>query len=447
MYNNIINSRVVRSFTCILFMVAVIFVPINNNSIMKAKTMTKNDGVLNYKQQVSKGNAKKIARKHLDAVIYDSSNNGKKWGNRTKIANGTPLYDAEKKLCAYVFDLKEKEKDAGYIVVGCNENYPPIIEYSMEGKFVMDSTPLKESELIIYDGQLDYYKVDRDSELAMDIHTNEKQDLRNLEKKEGEKHTEEWQMMEAAFETDENSQENSQISTLSSTPPYAGNDFITNPFNYESGYIAYSNSFVPSYRFVKYLTMYDVPGHVHYCVPVAMTNMLMYWHERKFYKLMYGNSWKDSFELLYNFSGGSAEKDVKDAPRAFQKYLDLFHIKNANIRYYEEEDFIDSKTGKYSAEKAWELMKAEILGDAPFLLAINNHYNYADDSAYSAHAVLVLGYQEFKYSTKQYYTDSKYSRYLLIQDGWISTPDRYINTTVGYDYPNSRLVTFYFIGK
>ena len=439
MNNNIINSRVVRSFTCILFMVAVIFVPINNNSIMKAKTKTKNDGVLNYKQQVSKGNAKKIARKHLEAVIYDSNSNGKKWGNRTKIANGTPLYDAEKKLCAYVFDLKEKEKDAGYIVVGCNENYPPIIEYSMEGKFIMDSTPLKESELIIYDGQLDYYKVDRDSELAMDIHTNEKQDLRNLEKKEGEKHTEEWQMMEAAFETDENS----QISMLSSKPPYTGteNDVITSPFDYESGYISYSNSFVPSYRYAKYLTTNDVPGHEHYCLPVAMTNLLMYWHERKFYHLMYGNSWENSFELLYNFTGGNAVKDIPVAPQAFQRYLDLFHIKNANIRYYEREDFIDPKTKKYSAEKAWELMKEEILGDAPFLLAVNYHY------CYEFHTVLVLGYQEFKYSTKQLYTNSNYSRYLLIQDGWTSAPDRFIHTTVGHDYPNSRLITFYFIGK
>lgn len=443
MKNSILYCRTVKCCICILLMVAVIFVPINNNRIVEARTKTKDDGVLNYKQCVSKGNAKKIARKHLNAVIYDSNRNDKKWGNRTKIADVTPLYDAEKHLCAYAVDLKEEEKDAGYIVVGCNENYPPIIEYSLEGKFVKDSAPLKESELLVYDGQMDYYKVSRDSELAVDIHTNEKQELGKLEKKEGEKHTEEWKMMEAAFETDENSQENSQISTLSSTPPYTGtgNDFITNPFNYESGYISYSNSFVPSYRFVKYLTMYDVPGHVHYCVPVAMTNMLMYWHERKFYNLMYGNSWKDSFELLYNFTGGSAVKDVTDAPRAFQKYLDLFHIKNANIRYYEKEDFIDPKTRKYSAEKAWELMKAEILGDAPFLLAVNDHYNYG------SHAVLVLGYQEFKYSTKQYYTDSKYSRYLLIQDGWISTPDRYINTTVGYDYPNSRLVTFYFIGK
>lgn len=438
MNNNIVNCRVIRYSFFAFFSIAIILTYVDSYQFT-ARAKTKQHSKLGYENNVSKGNAKRIAKKHIEEVICNYEKDCKKWNYKTKVGTVIPLYDADRELCAYVFELKQSQRDAGYIVVGCNDDYPPIIEYSMEGKFIDDSRSIKESEFLVYDGRFNYYKADEKSKLAIDIRTNEKENLRSLGKEGNNKYTEEWNMVEASLDTNSNN----QISTLSSELPHTktDEDFITKPSDYESGYISFFHSEVPCYAYVNYLTMYDLLGYEHYCVPVAMTNLLMYWHERKFYNLMYGTSWKDSFELLYKYTGYNATKDLSLAPRAFQKYLNLFNIQNANIRYYDTVDFVDPKTGEYDSEKAWELMKEEILGDAPFLLSVEDHFRYGN------HAVLVLGYQEFKYSNVQFYTDCKYSRYLLIEDGWSNSPNRYIHSTVGWDYPKSIIVTLYFIGK
>lgn len=74
-------------------------------------------------------------------------------------------------------------------------------------------------------------------------------------------------------------------------------------------------------------------------------------------------------------------------------------------------------------------------------------FNMHEHYAYGNHCVLALGYVQFEYDKKQFYTDSKYSRYLRIADGWTKTADRFVHINVGSDYVNNSMVTLYFIGK
>ena len=74
-------------------------------------------------------------------------------------------------------------------------------------------------------------------------------------------------------------------------------------------------------------------------------------------------------------------------------------------------------------------------GGYPFIFCVYNHY------LYDSHAVLALGYTEFTYTTKQSSTNSKYSRYLRIADGWSNLPNRFIHVKVGHSSSVKGMIT------
>lgn len=63
------------------------------------------------------------------------------------------------------------------------------------------------------------------------------------------------------------------------------------------------------------------------------------------------------------------------------------------------------------------------------------------------YAVLALAYTEYVYASKQFVTDSKYSRYLCVADGRSNLANRYVNVSVGSDFSQDEMVTLYFVGK
>lgn len=364
---------------------------------------------LNYKKGIKKSDARKIAKLHLNSVVKQGSDCGD-WTNSTKIVRELPLYDMVDTLCAYAFELGNKKEDAGYIVVGINEEYTPIIEYSTTGRFLKDT--LSEQEYLVYDGTLDYYKTTKNSEKMSNIHKKESKDKQAVSG-ERTKHCSEWKSMEQ------------EVCLYSSNPPEYGVE-ITKPDIYESGYSKVSWNYVPSYHAVHYFTTNSFPALNKFgCLPTATTNLLYYWHERRFYNLM-NSSWENTFSLIYDYLGINSQGGgyISRVPDALDRYLFSMGVETGVTHHWS------------AAETTWERMKKRIDDGEPFIYSIKEHAFYQ-----GSHAVLALGYRNYKYS------DGSNSSYLCIADGWIDLPDRYVHTEAGSLSEYNEMATLYFVGK
>ena len=462
-------NRMMKKVFCYIMIVAFCFLSFKNSGVRVEAKRQKSSDFKKYSQK----EAKSIGKKQVSALI---KNKGEIASDiKIKAERSQFIYNAEKELCAYAFDIKKNGEDSGYVVVGANEEYPPIIEYALTGRFLDNSVCLNGGEYLIYDGGVNYYKAKNEESVAKNIHTKKEVELEELKKERRMRtvdHSSEWDAINSATledkaeinevnvsETDKDEEPMKEEINLTgngaSLYRYSRDSNVdtavyplTDPGKYESNYISRSSSQVYCYSYANYLDMYKINGYSHYCVSLAATNLLMYWHERKFYNLMYGGSWENSFLALHNFMGGnSAIKSLEDVPRALERYLNIFGITNANIRYHEYMDFYtaNGKNHDRTQDAVWDFMKEEIRGGAPFLFTPHMHCYYSDNT--SDHALLALGYQEFKYKNIQESTGRNYSGYLLVEDGWSSQPNRYVNFTVGSEWLYSSFVTLYFIGK
>ena len=406
----------VKKCVCLVFVLSIILTGLRSSTVIIV-AKDKKEKVLNYKQGVGKTNAKKVAEFHIESLVEKKKERGK-WNKKPRIKKEIPLYDNQKKICAYVFELSNGNEDAGYVIVGNNEQYAPVIEYSTSGRFWEGE--LKDSEYIIYDGSLGYYKASDDSKVVTDIHNKDLKYKKNYEKKKRSNHTEEWAALEMQAEQ----------YWGESTPPHTDDSpVITNTENYESGYISRSSKYVPSYSYVKYFTVNDFPETGN-CVPVAGLNLLLYWHERKFFDLVYG-TWQDTYYKLYSYfgTGPKGTSNLKNVKNGLDKYLFEKGVQTGITHYWDSDD------------TSWNEMKYRLDFGEPFI------YVVSDNCIYDDHAVLALGYVEYTYSSVQFYTESKYSRYLCLADGWTPYADRYVNIDVGNAISQDEMITLYFVGK
>ena len=113
----------------------------------------------NCDETIDEQMASKIAQKHIQSVIQlnkDQDTSNWHWGMHL----GTPLkmYDLTEKISAYCFEVfDELDEDCGYVVVGANNNYAPIIEYNFKDKFYPSVEAEKRGATrVLYLGGVDY---------------------------------------------------------------------------------------------------------------------------------------------------------------------------------------------------------------------------------------------------------------------------------------------------
>lgn len=115
---------------------------------------------------INKEEAKDIAEFQVDETLVNQETD---WREGTKIRKVYNLYNEKEEICAYVVELKNGSEDAGYVVVGAVEENPPIIEFQTSGRFLDEK--LQSNEYLLYDGSINYYKVDKDTKKATNIET------------------------------------------------------------------------------------------------------------------------------------------------------------------------------------------------------------------------------------------------------------------------------------
>ena len=92
------------------------------------------------------------------------------WSEETSIVNSQTMYAPDGEISAYSFELQTNGNDNGYVVVSA---YPDIengiLEFSDEYTPVYESFNLGANDVIIYTGNLNYFKSAKDSNLVTDI--------------------------------------------------------------------------------------------------------------------------------------------------------------------------------------------------------------------------------------------------------------------------------------
>ncbi|WP_034784963.1 hypothetical protein [Eubacterium xylanophilum] len=154
-----------------------------------------------------------------------------------------------------------------------------------------------------------------------------------------------------------------------------------------------------------------------------------------------------------------------DNRKLIYDYLKGMKKENVVMYKYYYEDFKKKNKKKLNTTEAlmyqWDFIKRQIdVEKDPFLLDLPpGDYYYANQDV--GHQVLVLGYRQYDYASKQFDTGLNMSGYLLINDGWSKTghwndgdyhtdytfKDRFINYSSSKIYESWIMTTCHFIGK
>ena len=129
-----------------------------------------------------------MAENFVDTTIGANENCGQ-WEIGMSIRKTRELYNADNTISAYCIEYQNSNnKESGYVVVGANEKYPPIVEFAFEGSFANTDEKL----YYLGDESYDYYKKDSNNELQ-GISTKKAigscEDIEKEQKKERKKHT------------------------------------------------------------------------------------------------------------------------------------------------------------------------------------------------------------------------------------------------------------------
>lgn len=324
------------------------------------------------------------------------------WG--MTISEPTAMYDLLENVSSYYFLLSDENGDeAGYIIIGANSSYAPVIEYATSGSFYpAEALEIENATTIHYTGGIDY--LISDGETYFDVSSFG----------EAVEATEEVAQNASAYSMDDFSDEWEMWENIlaapvpASNPPTSGGA-ITKPDNYETGYQTKDAKNITGYG-LTYKTMNDFDASDH-CAPTAATNIMYYWYNRS--SSTYGklrkdgdSTWKATFNRFHSLMGTT---DGSGTPNA--------NLKAAYTTYYKDAGFSPSVT--YYSSASWSNMETEIDNNYPFHMIVQGHYYYGN------HSIVGIGYEEYKHST------FSYSRYIRVVDGWTSSTGRFVHTSVG----------------
>ena len=376
---------------------------------------------------ITKNYANKIAEYQVNKTIGKKSG---KWQQNTSINKTYNLYNEDGNVVAYAVELSNQNDEAGYVVIGANEENPPVIEFKTSGKFL--KRHLGSNEYIIYDGFTNYYIVNKDTQIATSIDdSKEKFNINQLEKRTEKQNLKKSIKCEDKKEWDAIKKE---IKSGASNPPTSGGANTT-PWAYESGYVRQEFKTVPDANYYRYfiMTQFD-DGPV--CVATAACNLLNYYMCRQRMKtsLVLNNDWQQTFNRLkIYFKTGKDGASIYDAKEGLEKYFRDLNIQDAVVHYYDS-----------SEDKAdWDEVKRRLDFGEPLIYGITDHYYYTrneEGKIIGKHAVLAVGYREYYYAG-----ELNTSKYIQIADGWTDHADRYINVDVGQNNAATEMLTLYFV--
>lgn len=224
---------------------------------------------------IDRGDAKKIADFQVDETVKTGET---EWKAGTKAGRVFSLYNQDKEIQAYAVELKRGSEDAGYVVVGAEKENAPIIEFRTSGKFLDEN--LRNGEYLLYDGGINYYKVDEVTNQATSLDGSQVsvsvKDIPTVEDEPkgaaAEENKDEWNMLS----------NQARSSGGGSTPPTEKKQGdITDPRKYETGYMSIDHQIAPDAALYEYYTMGGLSNKAGSCTPTAAVNLLKYYTLRK----------------------------------------------------------------------------------------------------------------------------------------------------------------------
>lgn len=403
----------------ILTIVLLIVCCLNLTSIqtLAAKTIVTTDEI-NYME------AKKIANNFVDLNLLTEDKGN--WTKQTEIKDSRIILDENDNITAYLFTFKNNEfSDNGYVIVNSNKNDIPIIEYSTSGECFLDTaieyveakteklyneTPNNLTSMIYYFDDMIYYAnvhIKDKENVSYDISSIEncenandnfiqiKKEIKNKKNKKT-----------ITRENQENFDEQWDLLDIDSdytgrTNPSEGS-YITNPNNFET--VVSTTKLLPGYN-LNYFTMSSFyTDHGGNCAPTAATNLLYYYYNLNTakYGAIRNSTWKKTYDSIHSLMGTTASGGTYDSA-----------ISSSYLKYLYNQGYENSRSGLVKGTMSGSKVANAIDANVPVHLALHSH------SVYKEHSVLALGYKRYSYTSSTQY-------YILISDGWINTPTRYV---------------------
>lgn len=293
-----------------------------------------------------------------------------------------------------MFDIVDRSNNYnGYIVIGAQEEYAPIIEFSISKEDSFFENAVNDDK-VYYLGGLEYYSQDSSEKKICNIQSNVRMSgtvetiLETVPVVASKKTNYITQWEEILNEIEDQEQ---QINSRG---------IIINPENYENGYNSCSIRTMPWAASAPYVTTSDYSQeYYNHCGPVAITNLMILGYNSYDLDLKNG-TWDSVFEQiceLAGVTGGNGElysNQVRDTAKNYAK-----------ARGY-------SRSSASLENSKISNMKGYIEDDVLTILQVENHDTYKD------HYVVPYGYEEYKYNNYA-------NVYFAIADGW-SSNTRYV---------------------
>ncbi len=336
------------------------------------KTETVDSNVINDKI-IEEDFALKIAYNFLDSRNYNSYI--EKLPSNYRLIKDLTLYESSNIPSAYKFNIVDEKDDYnGYIIIGAQESYAPIIEYGFsDTKNFLNN--LNTYEKVYYVGGINYFIVDTRYNIARNVNDDKilKIDQLNLD-------------------FDQNEYNSSFDYSVMWNEVYDDiNRNIENPGDVESGYNKLSIATLRGGSSADYKLMSEF-GNGGICGPIAALNMMILGNDYYDLNLKYIN-WTNTYNKLFDLSNcdlniGTFTKDLKNG---IDDYIN--NVCGYNSVY----------VASNSINSADELMQ-NINNSIFQIILLENHYYYNN------HFVFVFGYEKYEY-------DNYSNTYFAIADG------------------------------
>ena len=295
------------------------------------------------------------------------------------------LYETQGVPSAYKFDIiDEDDVYYGYIVIGAQEEYAPVIEYSFsDEKGFLDSAETDEE--IYYIGGYDYFAVNEDTGIVKDLNTHEEVQSASINTYNNSisasDYSDMWETIYKAYEKQ------------AVTPRY-----IKDPSPLEDGYKSLNIRSIVDSTWAPYKTMDDFVGKIGDCGPVAATN-LMIMADHSFGE----NVLNGTIQQVYNKLFDATECDpVKGTyPHKLSSGINSY-LTSIDKKYADA-------TGKYQWVKNIGVngMMRNVRNQICQIIQLDK------GSLYGEHYVYAFGYEEYVHTNKT-------NVYFMIADGWNS---------------------------
>lgn len=226
-----------------------------------------NANIVNADDSISISEAKQMAWLQVNSVREQKQDIGE-WSSNLKIENTQNLYDCDNNITAYCINFVDKDNnDCGYVVVGANDDYDPIVEFATSGDFFTEK-----GEKTYYLGEYDYFVQKTD-----DVNVLENvSDKTNIEDKyisikeakrvyKKEDHVSEWKFYKKNYLTEKSDIElkatGASIQTITNKD---ANSIIYDPYALEDDWISVAPIDAAKYN-ITYFSTLDFSGYNNHC--------------------------------------------------------------------------------------------------------------------------------------------------------------------------------------